>query len=253
MNPNDIQLYYTYQEILDGSSVEDISLPRYPHDVEMSSDWFTGLIEARGLEFAVYTLSEFFPDDLLNQIVNAVMGVVYNRHASDFIAWVDQTSDPSYDISAATHQALSKLIGVLDLTIPKYVPMLQQTEIASTAPVTPNVDEYSEEASGNTADSYSGENSSESENKTRTNDTPQNGGDYDDDPHATNVSESTNTIGNEASSSNEGEYSSTKKSSNSVNVGTLMSRLSEMYSNFRSVVLEWSNEFNQLFLKEEEL
>ena len=241
MNSNNIQLYYTYQELLDGSIVEDISLPRYPHDVEMSSDWFTGLIEARGLEFAVYTLSEFFPDELLNQIVNAVMGVVYNRHASDFIAWVDQTSDPSYDISAATHQALSKLIGVLDLTIPKYVPMLQQTEIASTAPLTPNVDEYSEEATGENA------NSSDTNGKTRTNDTPQDGGDFDDDPHASNV------VAQEAHVGSEGDFSSTRKSTNASNVGTLMSRLSEMYANFHSIILEWSNEFNQLFLKEVQL
>lgn len=235
------ELYYTYQEILDGASVEGVYMPRYPHDVAMSSDWFTKLIEDCDLEFAVYTLSEFFTDDLLNQIVNAVMGVVYNRHARDYIAMVEASGDPTLDSRSAMYQALQRLIGVIDLTIPKYVPMLQQTEIASTAPLTPNVDEYSEEASGENAAS------SDTNGKTRTNDVPQNGGDFDDDPHASSV------VDQDAHVGSEGDYSSTRKSSSSTNVGTLMSRLSEMYANFHSVVLEWSNEFNQLFIKEEQL
>ena len=241
MNEPKRELWYTYQELLDEVVMEDVAMPRYPHDSEMSSDWFTKLIEAGELEFAVYTLSEFFPDDLLNQIVNALMGVVYNRHANDYVAMVEPTDDESFDLNAAMYQALQKLIGVIDLTIPKYVPMLQQTEIASTAPLTPNVDEYSEEASGEN------ENSSDTNGKTRTNDTPQDGGDFDDDEHSTNVVDNVGHVGNA------GEYSSSRTSSSSTNVGTLMSRLAEMYANFHSVILEWSNEFNQLFFKEEQL
>ena len=33
----------------------------------------------------------------------------------------------------------------------------------------------------------------------------------------------------------------------------IMSRLEELFKNFRSVLLEWSNEFNRVFLKEEQL
>lgn len=241
MNEPKSELWYSYQELLDEVSMEGVAMPRYPHDSEMSSDWFTQLIEAGELEFAVYTLSEFFPDELINQIVNALMGVVYNRHAYDYIAMVEPTDDESFDLNAAMYQALRKLIGVIDLTIPKYVPMLQQSEIASTAPLTPNVDEYSEEAEGENS------NSSDTSGKTRTNDTPQDGGDFDDDPHATNVTDNEGHVGNA------GDYSSKRKSSSSTNVGTLMSRLAEMYANFQSVILEWSNEFNQLFFKEEQL
>lgn len=241
MNDRKRELWFTYQELLDAVEVEGTQMPRFPHDKEMGSDWFVSLIDSKDLEYAVYTLSEFFPDELIDQIVNALMGVVYNRHAYDYVAMVEPTDNESFDRNAATYQALQKIIGVLDVTIPKYVPMLQQTEIASTAPLTPNVDEYSEEASGENA------NSSDTNGKTRTNDVPQDGGDFDDDPHASSV------VNQDAHVGSEGDYSSTRKSSNSTNVGTLMSRLSEMYANFHSVVLEWSNEFNQLFVKEEQL
>ena len=232
-----IRKYYTYQELLNLVNIEDVSMPRFPHDVEMSVDWFTKLIEAGDLEFAVYTLSEFFLDDSINDIVNALMGIVYNRHAQDFIAMVEDSGDEGEDTEKAMNQALSKLINVIDLTLPKYVPILEQNEWASTCPITPNVDEVLEEVSG--------DNHLANEGQTRFNDTPQNSGNYADDPHTTNVTD------NESTS--DGDFASNTKRTNSTNIGTLMARLEEMYKNFRSIILEWSNEFNQLFLKEEQL
>lgn len=208
-----IKLYYTYQELLDEVSLQDIAMPRFPHDMEMSSNWFTALIEAGGLEVAVYTLSEFFTDDLINQIINALMGIVYNRHAEDYIACVNQSDDENEDLNKAMYKALSKLINVIDLTIPKYVPILQQNEIYSTNPVAPA--------------------ESESSGETRFNDTPQNIGEYGDVDHTTNISNS--------------------RSSSVADTGSVMERLSELFKNFKSIILEWSNEFNQCFIKEEQI
>ena len=205
--------YYTFQELLDVVSLEGVNMPRFPHDSEMSSNWFTALIEAGELEVAVYTLSEFFTDDLLNEIINALMGIVYNRHSEDFIAWVEETDDENEDMNIAMYKALSKLINVIDLTIPKYVPILQQNEIYSTDPVAPI--------------------KSASSGETRFNDTPQNGGDFNDDEHTTNISNS--------------------KNESVVDTGSIMERLSSLYKDFKSIILEWSNEFNQLFLKEEQI
>lgn len=205
--------YYTFQELLDVVSLEGVNMPRFPHDSEMSSNWFTALIEAGELEVAVYTLSEFFTDDLLNEIINALMGIVYNRHSEDFIAWVEETDDENEDMNIAMYKALSKLINVIDLTIPKYVPILQQNEIYSTNPVAPA--------------------ESESSGETRFNDTPQNIGEYGDEDHTTNISNS--------------------KSESVVDTGSIMERLSALFKDFKSIILEWSNEFNTLFLKEEQI
>lgn len=213
MNQPVTRFYYTYQELLDLVNIPDYQMPRHPHDVEMSQDWFTKLIEVGDLEFAVYTLSEFFTDSLINNIVNALMGVVYNRHANDIISWVDNIENEEDGYEDAMNKALIKIIGVIDLTLPRYIPLLQQNEYASTDPIAPV--------------------SSISKNKTRFNDTPQDGGDYNNDPHATNVSESENET--------------------SVDSASLMERLDQLFKNFRSIILEWSNEFNQLFFKEEQI
>ena len=213
MNQPVNRFYYTYQELLNLVNIEDVQMPRYPHDVEMSQDWFTKLIEGGDLEFAVYTLSEFFTDSLINTIVNALMGVVYNRHANDIISWVDNIDNEEDGYEDAMNKALIKIIGVIDLTLPRYIPLLQQNEYASTDPIAPV--------------------SSVSKNKTRFNDTPQDGGDFNNDPHATNVSESENET--------------------SVDSASLMERLDQLFKNFRSIILEWSNEFNQLFFKEEQI
>ena len=213
MNQPVTRFYYTYQELLDLVEITDYQMPRYPHDVEMSQDWFTKLIEVGELEYAVYTLSEFFTDSLINDIVNALMGVVYNRHANDIISWVDNIENEEDGYADAMYKALIKIIGVIDLTLPRYIPLLQQNEYASTDPIAPV--------------------SSVSKNKTRFNDTPQDGGDFNNDPHATNVTESENET--------------------SVDSASLMERLDQLFKNFRSIILEWSNEFNQLFFKEEQI
>lgn len=248
------KVYFTYQDILNELTIPDVVLPQYPNDINMSSDWFTKLIESGGLEFAVYTLSEFFTDDIINQIVNALMGIVYNRHADDYLVYGEfDLYDEEYLTDEMFYKAFNKLINVLNLTLPKYIPMLQQNEWASTCPITPNVDESLEEVEGDNSSEYSGENESHSVGQNRTNDTPQNGGDFSDDEHTSNLVDTKDDNNGSSSATNTGDFSSKTKRSNSQNIGTLMSRLTEMYTNFRSIILDWSNEFNTLFLKEEQL
>ena len=104
------RFYYTYQELLDQVNIQDYQMPRYPHDVDMSQDWFTKLIEVGDLEFAVYTLSEFFTDSLINTIVNALMGVVYNRHANDIISWVDNVENEEENCTQSSITSLDVCI-----------------------------------------------------------------------------------------------------------------------------------------------
>lgn len=203
--------WFTFQEVL---NLYPSRAPSYPHDNVTPADWFTKMLEDANMEFSVFTLSEFFTDDLINDIVNALMWIVYCRHDLDYVYEIVLPYDEEYELQEIDFKkAMKNVLNVLNNTIPRYIPMLQQNEYASVDPVAPV--------------------SSVTTGRTRFNDTPQNDGDYNDETHATNVSESESEI--------------------KVDSGSLVSRLSEMFKDFRSIMLDWSNEFNKCFLKEEQL
>lgn len=246
----EIRQWFTYQELLDKITIADVNLPRYPHDKDMSADWFTKLINTKNKEVAVYTLNDGFSDELLEEIINALMGIVYDRHSKDFISYVNTFN---YNVSEPLNDCIDKLINVINLTIPKYVPILKDNEVYSFDPIAPNYDESSEEHEGENQTDYSGNDNINSSGATRTNDTPQNGGVFEDDEHTSNFTEMKNNSQNVSTYNNQDKMTSKTTRANVQNVGSLMSRLKDMYDNFESIILKWSNEFNMLFFKEEQL
>lgn len=206
--------YFTYQELIQGARVEGISFPNAPHEKSVSSNWFTALVDEYDLKLNVYGLDSTFTDT--NDVVNVLMNIVYDRHARDYIAWHGEEydySDPAHEEALMTIQALDKLINVINLTAPKYMVLLKQFKKYSADPAAPI--------------------KSETSGETKFNDTPQNIGEYGDDDHTTNISNS--------------------KSESKVDTGSIMERLSSMYKDFKSIILEWSNEFNKCFIKEEQI
>lgn len=208
-----LKKYYNYQELIDNITITGTSMPRFPNDAVMSADWFTKLIASLGLTYRAYNLGSTFTDAIVKDLINAVMTIVYDRHAEDFIVWVEPTTNDIYDEAIASNKAFSKLVNVLDLTLPKYAPLLTQFAKYSDDPLAPI--------------------SSTTTGRTRFNDTPQDDGDFNDEDHATNVSDSS--------------------SNTEVDVGSIMTRLGELFKNFESIILRWSNEFNSLFFKEVQL
>ena len=208
-----LKKYYNYQELIDDITIAGTSLPRFPSDASTSADWFTKTIASLGLAYRVYNLGTTFTDAIIKDLINAVMTIVYDRHAEDFIVWVEPTANDIYDEQIAANKAFGKLVNVVDLTLPKYAPLLTQFAKYSDDPLAPIT--------------------SSTTGRTRFNDTPQDDGDFNDEDHATNVS----------------DFSSETE----VDVGSIMTRLSELFKNFESIILRWSNEFNSLFFKEVQL
>ena len=207
--------FYTFQEVL---NLYPARCPAKPHDKTIPQNWFIKMLDDAGLEIAVYTLSQLIDDEMIEDIINALMTIVYDRHAYDYFYKINMSCEEDIDmVQADFPEAIRNLINVINLTLPRYIPLLQQNEEFSYAPVSPIGSKTT--TSG----------------RTRYNDTPQNEGDFNDESHASNVSDSEN------------------QSESVVDTGSIVSRLDELFKNWRSIILEWSNEFNRLFFKEEQL
>ena len=200
---------FTYQEVL---NVFPVRAPLYPNQKNLSSTWFTDLLDDLSIQYRKYAVDASFTDADVKGIVNSLMTNVYDRHAEDFVLRHDEAiNSEDYQLTQSdVRKTMSKLVNILNLTMPKYLVLLKQFKTASGDPIAPI--------------------KSESSAETRFNDTPQNLGDWGDADHTTNVSDT--------------------KSESIVDTGSLMERLSALYKDYKSIVLEWSNEFNRVFFKE---
>ena len=203
--------YFTFQEVL---NLYPAKAPDHPHSKNFASDWFSQFLSNYDLELAVNGVSQYISNDLIKDIVDALMTIVYQRHSEDYIYHVELALHEDYEIKNEDfYKYVQTLINVIDLTIPRYIPLLQAQEFYSVDPVAPL--------------------KSVSKGRTRYNDTPQSMGIWDDEEHASNLSNS--------------------ESETEVDSGSIVSRLDEAYKNWRSIILEWANEFNQCFIKEEQV
>ena len=203
---------FTFQEVL---NLYPSRAPLNPHQSNLASDWFTKMLEDASLKVNVVGLdSAHFTSSVVNDVINALMTEVYNRHDEDYMFSI--LGECGDDIQLSTgdfKKAIKPILNVLELTLPRYTPILEQNKKYSVDPV-------AKITSKTTGD-------------TRFNDTPQESGDFNDYNHSSNVSHSV--------------------SESEVDSGSIMTRLEEMFKNFRSIILDWSNEFNKLFEKEEQL
>ena len=203
---------YTYQDIL---NMFPARAPSYPNQTGLDAEWFTKLLGDLSLQYRKYAVDgTTYTDSDVKAIVNSVMTLVYDRHAEDYVLRIDSCfQDADHVLTQAdVRRVISKIVNILNLTLPKYLPLLKSYKSASVDPIAPI--------------------KSETIGQSRFNDTPQNAGVFGDEDHTTNISNS--------------------KSESSVDTGSLMERLSALYKDYKSIVLEWSNEFNRVFFKEEQ-
>lgn len=178
------------------------------------SGWFKTLIGDYDMAYSIKGLNSSLTSTIIDAIVDILMASVWNRHWEDYIYSVRMGFEDSHDLTNEdVGRVLNKIINLLDNTAPRYIPMFKANESAT--------DDLVKKASSNSSSS------------TRFNDTPQNTGGYEDLDHATTTTHF--------------------ESSASADTGSIVDRLSAMYANFKNVILEWSNEFNCLFLNEAQI
>lgn len=215
--------YFSFQEILDyianAHPIEDVTLPAFPHDGNCSDNWFSSICADIGLQVNLTGLdpsSTIITPTKCISYMNEVLFNVYNRHADEYLVKkVTCTEVPDYSEEVVTDpivvKALSKLINIFELTGPKYIPIIFQFEKNYAEPLKKL--------------------ESESESFSRFNDTPQNEIDEVD--------------------FNSGSYASNmgkSKNVSKVDSGSVSAKLKEMREAWRSIILDWSNEFDQAFI-----
>ena len=211
LNPVIMRKIFNFQEVLE---VYPDYVPSHPHASGVDSNWFTKLLTQAGLKLNIYGLSSSITSSTINDLIDKVMTIVYDRHADDYIYYKDLGLYEDYNLNTSDfYKYVQTLLNILELTASKYIPLLQKQVEFSVDPVAKL--------------------QSTTTGRTRFNDTPESMGDYDDEEHASNISNSINQT--------------------EVDSGSIVSRLDEAFKNWRSIILEWSNEMNMAFFKEEQL
>jgi len=214
MHNTKIEKWFTYQEVGNKiNSLSPLTFPPYPYyGGQMASNWWTTAMTRLSKPVSYYELSSEISSNDINAIIDYLMNVVYNRFAKFYLYGIITDEDRDLNMTEAT-EAIDIILNVLVNTAPKYIPIFIQNK--------------------NSNANLLAKPTSSSQSISRFNDTPQNGGLFDDDEHTSKISESS--------------YET------SADMGSLVERLNDAFKNFHSITLEWSNEFARIFLSEEQI
>ena len=146
-----------------------------------------------------------------NDIIDELIILVYQRYFEYYILKKEVDlfeRNPSITGDEIT-LVCRRIDNVINMTYERYYPMLKAYRDNSTDPI-PQIN-------------------SSTTGSTRFNDTPQDGGDYSDDEHTTNITQSV--------------------AETNVDSGSLVERLNGLYENWRDVMRDWTSEFKGLFME----
>lgn len=208
------KVWFTFKEVLD-------IYPDYAPipNATNTTNWFLSMLSSAGLTLRYagikYNGTTIKEADV-KKYIDAVTDVVFDRQHDNYI-YFKEMEVVSYTLTADDFKkAMNKFINIMNLTMPKYLPLLFQYE--------ENYQDVLRKVE------------SESESFSRFNDTPQNEQDevdYNTDDYASTMGRNKNI---------------SKVDSNSVPL-----KLKELQENFKSIILEWSNEFDMMFIDEYQL
>lgn len=190
-------VYFTLGEI---ASLEDDTW--YPHT---ASDFNMSTIMTR------YSLviedSSTTKLNILYQLMRFIFARFYECSIYKELIGIYEDESQIVISNASKKYIWSQFIGMFNLTAPRYIPLLESYKANESSPI------------AKIKSSTTGVN--------RFNDTPQDEGDFANDPHTSNISQ--NNVEVETDS------------------GSVASRLDELYKNWRSILRDWTNEFRCLF------
>lgn len=188
--------------------------PEFPHsDFNYSRAWFINQLLEIEATYKVVGVDPYWTSTILNGILQDLMNTIFNRHYNDYFYSKNDQEDTNLELEGGDYK----------LAISRVLTLFEIT-----APRYLTILKSFTDKSLNPI----GKVSSETTGRVRFNDTPQDEGDYDEEDHATT---STHNV-------SKTEFDS----------GSIMDRLNSL-KDYRSVILDWSNEFDRLFFKEEQL
>lgn len=190
-----LKTFYTLEEVF-GQYLEE----QGRHEWDAIN--FYSFFKTRFAEAPIYkTETNEFKD-----YINDLLIMVYSRYKGHYCIsnYLDDITEE--DISKVT----SKLVGIIVMTYPKYAELMK----------------YYKSLEGQLMKQIG----SSTVSVGRFNDTPQNGGDFADDEHTSNITRSEVEVG--------------------VDGDTPIERLSEIKAKLSSILYDWSNEFDKIFIEE---
>lgn len=209
--------WYTFKEVL---GVYPLLCPNYQNEKRESSTWFMSMLSDANLDlryFGIKSNSTLITSTKIQNAVNLLAEILFDRHANNYIYSVELDFNSSYVLDINDfRKAMSKIINVINLTMPKYIPLLEE--------VLKNYEDPLRKLE------------SESEAFSRFNDTPQEEIDTTD--------------------FNTGDYATTmgkNKQVSKVDSGSIVARVKEFQNEWKSIALLWSNEFEGVFIEDYQL
>ena len=155
----------------------------------------------------IYTLDSSTPPvEILKPYIKEVLDMVFSRYSKHYIYWCDHeelTEDDAYEIAL-------KLANIIMNSYDRYAPLYK----------------YYKDKEDNLMDMIK----SETDSGIGYNDTPQNGGAFEDENHRTNYTESKSTV--------------------KIDGATPIERLKEIKDKLTSILFDWSEEFDKIFIEE---
>ena len=147
---------------------------------------------------------------ILNQLMRMLYARFYNCPIYRKDIGVYEDEDLVAPSSNERKEIFREFVEIFNGTAPRFIPLLKQFKANENDPI--------------------GKISSTTSGTTRFNDTPQDSGDFADDDHTTNITQT--------------------EATTETDTGSIMERLDSLYSNWRSILEDWTNVFRGLFYKE---
>ena len=223
--------YYSFQDIL--KSYIHIKEPSkeppklYPNSSLVESGWFAEMLTQLNLQLeyvGIKANGSVIASTFIAPLIESLMNVVSARHLYDYLYKVIKYDNEAFDEDSFGYlyqdadliKAITPLLNTLQLTMPKYIPILYQYTQNYEIPLD-KIESISEAFN-------------------RFNDTPQNEQDevdFNTDDYATSMGRS--------------------KAITKADTGSLVERIRALQDAWKSVLLEWANEFNDDFIYENQL